>query len=77
MNLPASAIEFLDAFHGAFSSRADWEKRLPLVHCYCFQRKDESHTGKANTLQMHVRCYVCVTSMTFAGATALCLILSF
>ncbi|DBB06618.1 TPA: hypothetical protein ACH3X1_012140 [Trebouxia sp. C0004] len=43
MNLPASAIEFLDAFHGAFNSRAHLEEQLPLVHCYCFQRKDESH----------------------------------
>ncbi|KAA6423720.1 MAG: tRNA (guanine(37)-N1)-methyltransferase [Trebouxia sp. A1-2] len=43
MNLPASAIEFLDAFHGAFDSRAHVEAQLPLVHCYCFQRKDESH----------------------------------
>ncbi len=44
MNLPASAIGFLDAFNGAFS-RAGWEHGLPLVHCYCFQRKDESHAG--------------------------------
>ena len=45
MNLPASAIEFLDAFRGAFD-RADWEAQLPLVHCYCFQRKDETQAGK-------------------------------
>ncbi|DBB08028.1 TPA: tRNA(m(1)G37)methyltransferase [Trebouxia sp. C0006] len=31
MNLPASAIEFLDAFHGAFNSRAHLEEQLPLM----------------------------------------------
>ncbi|KAL3139888.1 hypothetical protein ABBQ38_004182 [Trebouxia sp. C0009 RCD-2024] len=41
MNLPVSAIEFLDAFRGAFD-RAAWEGPLPCVHCYCFQRKDET-----------------------------------
>ena len=45
MNLPASAIEFLDAFNGAFST--NWKSQLPMVHCYCFQRKDESHAGEA------------------------------
>jgi len=38
MNLPATALEFLDAFWGAFvPNRAAWANReLPLVHCYCF-----------------------------------------
>ncbi|GLI67579.1 hypothetical protein VaNZ11_011812 [Volvox africanus] len=42
MNLPASAIEFLDAFSGAFDP-AYWEGRpLPLVHCYTFKRSAET-----------------------------------
>ncbi|GIL89794.1 hypothetical protein Vretimale_16566 [Volvox reticuliferus] len=42
MNLPASAIEFLDAFRGAFDP-AYWEDRsLPLVHCYTFKRSAET-----------------------------------
>ena len=45
MNLPATAIDFLDAFHGAFD-KAVWQDKLPQVHCYCFQRKDESHAGE-------------------------------
>lgn len=49
MNLPASAIEFLDAFYGAFD-RAAWEGHLPLVHCYCFQRKDETQAGKERSV---------------------------
>ncbi|CAI6012804.1 unnamed protein product [Closterium sp. NIES-65] len=44
MNLPASAITFLDSFRGAFS-RAHWEGPLPLVHTYCFHRS--GHTAEA------------------------------
>eukprot|EP00877_Chromochloris_zofingiensis_P003489 jgi/Chrzof1/13140/Cz07g21120.t1 len=40
MNLPASAVEFLDAFHGAFDP-AQWRGRLPTIHCYTFM-KDET-----------------------------------
>eukprot|EP00741_Cyanophora_paradoxa_P006397 tig00001001_g6201.t1 len=40
MNLPASAIEFLDSMRGAFlKQRAFWEGRpLPRVHVYAFTR---------------------------------------
>lgn len=41
MNLPASAIEFLDAFSGAFDP-ARWRGRLPMVHCYTFKRAAET-----------------------------------
>ena len=42
MNLPASAIEFLDAFRGAFRA-AHWAGvPLPTVHCYAFLRRGES-----------------------------------
>eukprot|EP00899_Mesostigma_viride_P016586 jgi/Mesvir1/24929/Mv16908-RA.2 len=43
MNLPASAIEFLDVFRGAFQQEA-WRGRLPTVHCYCFARAEEMET---------------------------------
>ena len=44
MNLPASAVEFLDAFNGAFDPVA-WEGRqLPWVHVYTFQ-KNETQEG--------------------------------
>ena len=37
MNLPASALTFLDAFVGAFDRRT-WRAPLPTVHCYCFSK---------------------------------------
>ncbi|GFR44333.1 hypothetical protein Agub_g5548 [Astrephomene gubernaculifera] len=42
MNLPASALEFLDAFSGAFDPAVWGERQLPTVHCYCFKRGVES-----------------------------------
>ncbi|KAG2488861.1 hypothetical protein HYH03_012656 [Edaphochlamys debaryana] len=42
MNLPASAVEFLDCFGGAFDPET-WKGRpLPLVHCYTFKRGVET-----------------------------------
>eukprot|EP01134_Creolimax_fragrantissima_P001112 CFRG1112T1 len=36
MNLPASAIEFLDVFVGLFAYSKIKPESLPLIHCYCF-----------------------------------------
>ena len=44
MNLPASAITFLDAFRGACTD-ARWRGRLPTVHCYTFSKGDEDSAG--------------------------------
>ena len=40
MNLPASALSFLDVFVGAFD-RAAWRAPLPTVHCYCFSKAED------------------------------------
>jgi tRNA (guanine37-N1)-methyltransferase len=41
MNLPASGIEFLDSFLGAFD-RHTWRGPLPRVHCYCFSKEADA-----------------------------------
>ena len=43
MNLPRTAVEFCDAFQGAFPPSV-WKGQLPLVHCYTFQ-KSETEAG--------------------------------
>ncbi len=40
MNLPASALTFLDVFVGAFH-RGSWAAPLPTVHCYCFSKAED------------------------------------
>jgi hypothetical protein len=48
MNLPETAIEFLDAFRGTLSSPElrDIYQTTPMVHCYCFTR-EVNDTAKA------------------------------
>jgi tRNA (guanine37-N1)-methyltransferase len=63
MNLPDSAIEFLDAFRGILSQRISSTgkdvredepvyDRMPTVHCYCFTRELEEEMAKADILQV-------------------------
>ncbi|MCD7457686.1 hypothetical protein HAX54_035868 [Datura stramonium] len=41
MNLPASSLEFLDAFRGLIRRRY-WKGSLPWIHSYCFMRASET-----------------------------------
>ncbi|KAJ6792807.1 tRNA (guanine(37)-N1)-methyltransferase 2 isoform X1 [Iris pallida] len=41
MNLPASALQFLDVFERLLQ-RKYWKGPLPWIHCYCFIRSTES-----------------------------------
>lgn len=50
MNLPASAPEFLDVFHGLLTAKEISTSR-PRVHCYCFHPSTE---GLKQRLQNHL-----------------------
>ncbi|KAF6175625.1 hypothetical protein GIB67_022627 [Kingdonia uniflora] len=41
MNLPASAVQFLNSFSGLIR-RKYWKGTLPWIHCYCFIRSSET-----------------------------------
>ncbi|KAK9706074.1 hypothetical protein RND81_07G102700 [Saponaria officinalis] len=41
MNLPASALEFLDAFQSRIQKKY-WKGAMPWIHCYCFIRSSEN-----------------------------------
>lgn len=62
MNLPASAIEFLDAFRGVLSDGNaggrdlrriyGTDDLLPMIHCYCFTRELEIDKADADIRQV-------------------------
>ncbi|KAJ7675332.1 Met-10+ like-protein-domain-containing protein [Mycena rosella] len=56
MNLPDSAIEFLDAFRGIFShlNKEDADRiytTMPMIHCHCFTREIEPENAKMDILK--------------------------
>ncbi|KAJ7070788.1 Met-10+ like-protein-domain-containing protein [Mycena amicta] len=54
MNLPDSAIQFLDAFRGILCTPgADeiYANNLPMIHCHCFTREIDPVAAKADILQ--------------------------
>ncbi|XP_059209797.1 tRNA (guanine(37)-N1)-methyltransferase isoform X2 [Centropristis striata] len=44
MNLPALALDFLDAFRGLLHQEPPCEEKLPTVHCYGFSKDDNPET---------------------------------
>ncbi len=63
MNLPASAVLFLDAFNGAFDTEQWRGRQLPMVHCYTFM-KNETEAGGCSTAS--VSCNACSVLQCFA-----------
>src|SRR6266436_9602034 len=67
MNLPDSAITFLDAFRGIFAqslspSTSDIDLRalydvMPMVHCHCFTRELDREAAERDI--RHVRTFPC------------------
>jgi tRNA (guanine37-N1)-methyltransferase len=55
MNLPASGIEFLDAFLGAFD-RQTWRGPLPRVHCYCFSKEADAQADVLRRAEAALGC---------------------
>lgn len=62
MNLPDSAIQFLDAFRGIFApaNASGWDMRgiydvMPMVHCHCFTRELEPAKAEADIRQVCAR----------------------
>ncbi|XP_034531669.1 tRNA (guanine(37)-N1)-methyltransferase [Notolabrus celidotus] len=44
MNLPALALDFLDAFRGLLNQEPGCEETLPIVHCYGFSKDNDPET---------------------------------
>ncbi|KAL0482120.1 tRNA (guanine(37)-N1)-methyltransferase [Acrasis kona] len=63
MNLPASAVEFIDVFKGLFTAEYT---PLPVIHCYTFVRNDQEESSESLAKQS-VRDVLGVNDITFTS----------
>lgn len=62
MNLPDTAILFLDAFRGILKNIreepafADLYATMPMLHCHCFTRELETASAEHDILEVSGRC---------------------
>lgn len=57
MNLPATAIEFLDCLKGEFDSDLWDDHEMPFVHVYSFLPDTETYTGMYDSFHKKLLCY--------------------
>ncbi len=67
MNLPDSAITFLDAFRGILTDAegrnlSGTYKAMPMIHCHCFTRELEPEKAEADIRQVG-SCFVRIRRM--------------
>jgi tRNA (guanine37-N1)-methyltransferase len=61
MNLPDTAIGFLDAFRGLYRGKRqiydslDSPPKLPMIHCHCFTKSDDPAQDIAKVTQIAKR----------------------
>jgi tRNA (guanine37-N1)-methyltransferase len=72
MNLPDSAIQFLDAFRGILTLDDGQDLRrvynvLPTIHCYCFAREAEPDKAAADIKKVCIQCYGIDRTLLTAG----------
>lgn len=84
MNLPESAIEFLDEFRGVLASANGGERALsglygaedseamPMIHCYCFTRELEPEKAEIDIRQVRSIPYLTIVDVANAGTSAIC-----